>query len=336
MKIAIAGGSGSVGRVLDRALRAHGHEIVVLGRHVYPTDGAHFVKWDGRTVGPWAEEIDGADVVINLAGRSVNCRYTAKNLTQMLASRVDSTRAVGLAIERAVRPPRVWLQMSTATIYAHSFDAPNDEATGRIGGEEPDAPGYWRFSIEIAKAWEGEQQDANTPRTRRVALRTAMVMSPDRGGVFDSLFRMTRLGLGGAIGGGAQYVSWIHERDFVRAVEFLLEHEDLQGPVNLASPNPLPQREFMAVLRRATGRRACLPATAWMAEVGAFFLRTDTELLLKSRRVVPGRLLSSGFAFEFPEWSGAAEDLVARRDSSLGGPGFRGIGTRSSSSAASS
>jgi uncharacterized protein (TIGR01777 family) len=332
MKIVIAGGTGNVGRVLARALG--GHEIVVLGRHTASTDGARVVKWDGRTVGAWAGELDSAGAVINLAGRSVNCRYTAKNLTEMFASRVDSTRAVGLAIERAARPPRTWLQMSTATIYAHSFDMPNDEAAGRIGGSEPDAPGYWRFSIEIAKAWERAQQDANTPRTRKVALRTAMVMSPDRGGIFDVLFRMARLGLGGAIAGGRQYVSWIHERDFARAVEVLLEREDLEGPVNLASPNPLPQRDFMAGLRRAAGRRAHLPAAAWMAEVGAFFLRSDTELLLKSRRVVPGRLLGGGFAFGFPEWPGAAEDLVARRKSSSAGLGPGAITDRSASLAA--
>src|SRR5262249_20597003 len=157
---------------------------------------------------PWAEEIDGADVVINLAGRSVNCRYTDANLKAMMDSRVDSTRAVGQAIENASRPPRVWLQMSTATIYAHRFDAPNDEVTGRIGGEEPDALSYWKFSIDIAKAWERTQQEANAPQTRKIALRSAMVMSPDHGGIFDVLLSLTRTGLGGPIAGGRQFVSW--------------------------------------------------------------------------------------------------------------------------------
>jgi uncharacterized protein (TIGR01777 family) len=271
------------------------------------------VPWDGRTVGDWARELDGADAVINLAGRSVSCRYTAENLAAMMSSRVDSTRAVGLAIEQAARPPRVWLQMSTATIYAHRFDAPNDEATGQIGGDEPGVPAYWKRSIEIAQAWELAQAEARTPRTRRVALRTAMVMSPGEGGVFDVLLRLVRFGLGGSIAGGRQLVSWIHDRDFARAVELLLAREDLEGPVNLAAPNPLSQRDFMAALRAAWGARVGLPATGWMARLGAFAMRTDTELVLKSRYVVPGRLLDAGFGFEHPEWPGAARELVERR-----------------------
>jgi uncharacterized protein (TIGR01777 family) len=285
--------------------------VVALSRA--GTSEARLVAWDGRTVGSWASEIDGADAVINLAGRSVNCRYTEANLQAMMSSRVDSTRAVGLAIEQAARPPRVWLQMSTATIYAHRFDAPNDEATGHIGGTEPDAPSYWKRSIDIAEAWERTQQEANVPRTRRVALRSAMVMSPDRGGIFDVLLGLTRAGFGGPIAGGRQYVSWIHDRDFARAIELLIARDDLAGPVNLAAPNPLPQRDFMAALRAAWGTRIGLPATRWMAEIGAFVLRTDTELTVKSRRVVPARLLDAGFAFEFPDWPAAARDLIERR-----------------------
>ncbi|MBL8901177.1 MAG: NAD-dependent epimerase/dehydratase family protein, partial [Planctomycetes bacterium] len=289
MKIVIPGGTGQVGALLTRALRADGHHVVVLSRRRGGDGGT--VAWDGRTLGPWAAEIDGADVVINLAGRSVNCRYTAANMEAMMSSRVDSTRAVGLAIAQAARPPRVWLQMSTATIYAHRFDAPNDEATGQIGGAEPDAPAYWRFSIEIAKAWERAQAEAPTPATRKVALRAAMVMSPDRAGIFDLLLGLTRRGLGGTIAGGRQWMSWIHERDFTRAVSLLIDREDLEGPINLAAPTPLPQREFMAVLRAASGIRFGLPVTKWMAKLGAVFLRTDTELTFKSRRVIPGRLL---------------------------------------------
>ena len=309
MKIVIPGGTGQVGALLDRAFRAAGHQVVILGRAGGGRDGV--VGWDGRTQGPWAGEIDGANVVINLAGRSVNCRYTEANRRAMMDSRVDSTRAVGLAIERAARPPRVWLQMSTATIYAHRFDAPNDEATGRIGGDEPDAPAYWRFSIDIAKAWEQALAAARTPATRKVAMRSAMVMDAERGGIFDVLLGLTRRGLGGTIAGGRQWMSWIHGRDFVRAVNLLIERDDLDGPVNLAAPTPLPQRDFMAALRAAWGTRVGLPATAWMAKMGAVFLRTDTELVLKSRYVVPGRLLGAGFDFHFPAWPAAAADLVA-------------------------
>jgi uncharacterized protein (TIGR01777 family) len=270
------------------------------------------VACDGATLGPWASEIVGAAVVINLAGRSVNCRYTPENVAQMMSSRVDSTRVVGEAIAAAKRPPRVWLQMSTATIYAHRFDAANDEATGVIGGTEQGVPDYWAYSVEIAKNWERAQEEADTPATRKVALRAAMVMSPDPGGVFSVLLGLTRLGLGGPVAGGGQYVSWIHEHDFVRAVEFLIDREDLTGPVNLAAPGPLPQRAFMRALRSAWGMPVGLPATRWMAELGAFALRSDTELLLKSRRVVPGRLTGAGFVFRYPVWTGAAEELVGR------------------------
>jgi len=313
MRIVLPGGSGQVGALLAREAQARGDEVVVLARGAATAaSGVRVVPWDGHTLGAWAAEIDGADVVVNLAGRSVNCRYTEENLAAMMSSRVDSTRAVGLAIANAALPPRVWLQMSTATIYAHRFDAANDEATGRIGGGEPGAPAYWARSVEIAKAWEQAQDEAKTPETRKVALRSAMVMSPDRGGIFDVLLGLVRRGLGGAVGGGGQFVSWIHDRDFVRAVDHLAAREDLEGPVNLAAPGPLPQRDFMADLRAAWGARIGLPATRWMAEIGAFVLGTDTELLLKSRRVVPGRLLASGFAFDFPAWRPAAADLVNR------------------------
>jgi uncharacterized protein (TIGR01777 family) len=303
MKIVIPGGSGHIGKFLSRALADAGHDVVVLGR-------GSGVRWDGRTLGPWAAEIDGADVVVNLAGRSVNCRYTPANLREMMTSRVDSARVVGAAIAAAKRPPAVWLQMSTATIYSHRFDAPNDERLGVIGGAEPDVPGYWAYSVEIAKNWEAAQTAADTPVTRKVALRTAIVMSREKGGAFTALRLMTRMGLGGPVAGGAQWVSWLHETDFVRAVEFLMTH-DLAGPVNLAAPNPLPQRDFMRALRAACGVPFGLPATKWMAEVGAWVVRSDTELLLKSRRVVPGRLLDAGFRFEYPTWPEAARALVS-------------------------
>ena len=274
--------------------------------------GIRHLGWDGRTLGDRPGAVDGADAVVNLAGRTVSCRYPPENLAQMMDSRVESTRVVGAAIAQAESPPPVWLQMSTATIYADRRDAANDEATGVIGGHEPEVPDYWEFSVRIARCWEAAQQEAATPHTRRVALRAAMVMSPDRGGVFDVLLRMARLGLGGPVAGGGQYVSWIHDTDFTRAIELLIDRDDLDGPVNLAAPEPLPQRDLMRDLRRAWGRRLGLPATAWMAEIGAWALRTDTELLPKSRRVVPGRLLGAGFEFEHPQWAGAAEDLVRR------------------------
>ncbi|GLZ78841.1 NAD-dependent epimerase [Actinorhabdospora filicis] len=313
MKIVMPGGSGHVGAALARHFAAGGHEVVVMSRTGRTVPGARGEVWDASGEGPWWAHLDGCDAVVNLAGRSVGCRYTEANLAEMMDSRVDSTRAVGEAIAAARRPPRVWLQMSTATVYAHRFDAANDEATGVIGGGELGVPRYWDRSIDIAVAWEAALAEARTPGTRKVALRSAMVMSPDRGSVFDVLSRLARLGLGGPVAGGRQYVSWIHERDFARAVEFLIDRQDLAGPVNLAAPNPLPQAAFARALRRAWRRPPGLPATAWMAEIGAWAMRADTELLLKSRRVVPGRLTEAGFAFTHPHWPSAAADLVARR-----------------------
>lgn len=323
MKIILPGGAGQIGRILTRALTRAGHECVILTRDPAAlavtlaraglAGAARAVAWNGRDLGPWAAELEGADAVINLAGRSVNCRYTGRNLAAMLRSRVESTRVVGAAIAAAGKPPRVWLQASTATIYAHARpgDAPNDEDHGAIGGLEPAVPALWKRSVDIGLAWERELFAAATPRTRRVALRGAMVMSPDAGGVFDAFAGLCRLGLGHH-GDGAQYVSWIHEYDFVAAVNFLLTHDELEGPVNLAAPAPLPNREFIAAIHAALGRRRGLRAPAWLLEIGAFFLRTETELLLKSRRVTPGRLLAAGFRFRHPEWPAAARELVTR------------------------
>ncbi|MGO1052843.1 TIGR01777 family oxidoreductase [Crossiella sp. CA198] len=314
MRIVLPGGAGHIGEFLGRALVALGHQVVVLSRRPAPapTPGIEWLHWDGRTLGPWAGRIDGCDAVVNLAGRSVSCRYTAANLREMMDSRVHSTRVIGEAIARADRPPATWLQMSTATIYAHRFDQANDETTGEIGGGEPGVPDYWAYSVRIAENWEAAQRESGTPDTRQVALRTAIVMSPGRGGAFHVLRRLTRLGLGGPVAGGKQYVSWIHGQDLVRAVTFLLDHPELTGPVNLAAPNPLPHRDLMRALRAAQGIPVGLPATKWMTELGAFALRSDTELLLKSRRVVPGRLLEAGFRFDFPDWPAAVTDLLRR------------------------
>lgn len=311
MKIVIPGGSGQVGGLLARAFVADGHEVVVLSRKPTPAPW-RVVEWDAKTDGPWATELDGADVVVNLAGRSVNCRYTAANRREIKESRVESTRAVGRAIANSSRPPRVWLQASTATIYAHRHDAANDEFTGILGGTEDDTPDTWRFSIDVAKSWEAAAEQTPTPHTRQVLVRAAMTMTPDHGGVFDVLLGMVRKGLGGQNGDGRQFVSWVHGDDFVRAMYAMIENLELSGPVNVAAPNPLPNAEFMRELRQAAGVKFGLPAAAWMIEVGAFFLRTESELILKSRRVVPGKLLQAGFEFQFPTWPEAAADLYRR------------------------
>lgn len=217
--------------------------------------------------------------------------------------------------------PCVWVRFNKSEVRLPPGQAQCLAACGRqicitwmraYGGGEPDVPRYWDISVQIAKNWEREQQQARTPRTRKVPLRSAMVMSPDCAGVFDYLLWLARLSLGGPVAGGTQYASWIHDHDFVRAVQFLIDQDSIIGPVNLVAPAPLPQRAFMNALRKAWGAPVGLPATKWMAEIGAFVLRSDTELLLKSRRVVPGRLLEAGFAINYAEWPQAAGELVRR------------------------
>ena len=310
LKILIPGGTGHVGQALFDGLSKRGHQVTILTRS--RPNSSKYVQWNGKTLGDWSHEIDVADVVINLAGRSVNCRYNATNRKQMLDSRVDSTRIGGRAISESPTSPKVWLQMSTATIYDHRFDAGNDEANGWIGAGKLDYPENWKLSVEIAKAWEQEQTAANTPQTRKIAMRTSMVMSPIAGSIFSVLSGLVKLRLGGPIAGGKQFVSWIHEEDFIEAVLFLVTNDTLTGPVNMASPNPLPQREFMSLLRAAAGVAIGLPATKWMAAMGAIVMRTETELIFKSRRVVPGKLLDAGFQFQYPEWKAAATELNDR------------------------
>jgi uncharacterized protein len=304
LRFLIPGGTGQVGTLLARRLVALGHEVTVLSR--YPRQLPwRCIPWDSESQGSWSLLLNESDVVINLAGRSVNCRYNATNRDQILRSRLDSTRAIGTAIAAAHRPPRLWLNASTATIYRHSVDTPQDDLTGQIGDRVP-----WNFSIEVATQWEQAFNDAPTPHTRKVALRSAMTMSPDAGGVFSVLSNLVRYGLGGTNGPGTQYVSWVHHQDFCRAIEFIIDNESLSGPINICSPQPLPNREFMAALRDAWGQPIGLPATRWMLEIGAFFLRTETELILKSRRVIPTRLINAGFRFDYPDWPTAARHLV--------------------------
>lgn len=312
MKIVIPGGTGEVGTILARAFHGDGHDVVILSRTPKNDAPWCFVVWDGKTLGDWASEIDGSDVLINLAGRSVNCRYTDANKDEIMRSRLESTQALGLAVQNAANPPNVWIHASTATIYSHRYDESNDELTGVIGGSEPDAPAKWRFSIDVATAWERALNEVVTPRTSKVAMRLSILMSPDRGGTFDLLLNLARFGLGGKNGDGRQYVSWIHDHDFLRSVYWLIDHEELVGPVNLASPNPLPNSDFMRLIRKACGMPFGLPAFKWQLEIATFLMRSESELVLKSRRVVPKRLTDSGFAFEFPHWDDAVRDLCER------------------------
>jgi uncharacterized protein (TIGR01777 family) len=311
LRIVIPGGNGQVGNILARHFHTKGDSVVVLTRRPKPAPW-RCTAWDGVNLGNWVQEMEEADVVISLAGRSVNCRYSKTHRREILESRIRSTQLLGGAIRQVAHPPCLWMNASTATIYRHALDRPMDEASGELGGNEAEAPDTWRFSVEVATRWEEVFFGCETPGTRKIALRSAMTMSPNHGGVFDILLRLVRFGLGGASGSGKQFVSWIHEVDFVRAIDYLIGNEEMTGRINIASPWPLPNREFMGALRRAWGRRVGLQAANWMLELGAVFLRTETELILKSRRVVPGRLLATGFKFQFPEWPLAAQDLVRR------------------------
>lgn len=311
MRIVIPGGSGQVGRMLARHFHALGHAVVVLSRSPQSAPW-RVVEWDAKTLGLWVDELEHSDVCINLTGRSVNCRYTKENRREIYESRIRPTLLLHKAIASLRNPPRVWLNASTATIYRHALDRPMDEANGELGGGERGAPDTWNFSIDVAKGWEAAFFSARTPRIRQVALRSAITFSPDRGGVFDVLLSLVRYGLGGAMGSGTQMVSWTHEMDFLDAIDFLIADENLSGIVNLASPNPLPSRDFMRILREAWGAWAGLPAPRWLIEIGTFLMRTESELVLKSRWVEPARLLDAGFIFRFPEWPNAARDLVAQ------------------------
>jgi uncharacterized protein (TIGR01777 family) len=311
MRIVIPGGSGQVGQILARHFQAQGHAVTVFSRNLKPAPW-RVVAWDGLSRGDWIADLEQSDVCINLAGRSVNCRYGAANRRSIYESRIRTTLLLNEVIGSLRHPPRIWLNASTATIYRHSLDRPMDEVNGELGGGEPGAPDTWNFSIQVAKGWEEAFFATPAALTRRVAIRSAMTFSPDPGGVFDVFLSLVRHGLGGASGSGRQFVSWIHEADFIRAIDFLIVREDFSGVVNLASPNPLPNRDFMRGLREAWGAGIGLPASEWMIEIGTWLMRTESELVLKSRRVVPGRLLSAGFQFLFPEWPAAARELVGR------------------------
>ena len=309
-RIILAGGSGFLGGELAKHFTALGWGVVILTRTPKTrSDSAREVAWDSKSLGNWKSELEGASAVVNLTGRSVDCRYNAKNRREIMDSRVNATRVVGEAISQCKTPPRVWLNSSTATVYTHTFGKPHDESS-----QEMDSAAVAKdaFSVEVAVAWERTLNEAKTPATRKIALRTAMVLGLGRNSVFPVLRRLTKFGLGGRQGSGNQFVSWIHVEDFCRAVEWIIAHEELFGPINQCAPNPLPNKEMMKTFREVCGMPIGLPATEWMLEIGAFFLRTETELIFKSRRVVPGRLLVTGFEFRFPTFRGALEDLEKR------------------------
>ena len=297
-RIVIAGASGFVGRYLSERFKASGDTVATIGRA-----GA-----DARWGDPAAIRtlIDGSDILINLAGKSVNCRYTRKNKAAIFSSRLLTTAELGEAVQAVAHPPKVWFNASTATIYRHADDHPMTDEAGELGSG---------FSVNVATAWEREFFAHPRPGVRQVALRMAIVLGD--GSALTPLVMLTRFGLGGPQFGGKtrgarQRFSWVHIEDVHRAIEFLTARPEISDPINVSSPNPVDNRELMATLRRVLGVRVGIPLFGWMLELGAFAIRSETELLLKSRWVVPSRLLAAGFEFEFPKLEDALRDILHR------------------------
>ena len=301
-KIIIAGGTGFLGNCLKDHYKDTDTKIVILTRNVMPREeNIAYVQWNGRDQCEWSEALEGADVLINLTGRSVDCRYNKKNKAEIYSSRLDSTTALGVAIARCENPPRLWINSSSATIYRHSLDRDMDEYTGEAGTG---------FSVDVCQRWEKTFLDSATPGTRKVIIRTAIVLGK-KGGALKPLTVFAKTGLGGPQGRGDQYVSWVHEKDFVSIIDFIIAHEEIQGVYNLAAPNPIPNKEFMKILRQIHKVRVGMPMPAWLLTAGALLIRTEPELVLKSRRVVPTKLLASGYRFHFADIRSSLTDLAA-------------------------
>jgi uncharacterized protein len=291
-KIVLAGGTGFLGSFLASKFKSRDYLVVVVSR----SNGD--VSWQDKA--GLINALNGADVVINLAGKSVDCRYNEENKREILESRVETTKAIGEAIQKCDSPPKLWINPSTATIYRHAEDRPMTEADGEIGSG---------FSVNVAKAWEKVFFDFKRQGTRQVALRMAIVLGRE-GGAMQPLKRMAQLGFGGKQGKGNQMFSWIHIEDVYRIIGFLMEHENLAGVFNCSSPNPVTNEVFMEMLRNSLNKKLGLPSPAWLLKIGAFMIATETELILKSRWVVPDRLLTSGYTFAFPLLKDAFEDLL--------------------------
>lgn len=300
-KIIIAGGTGFLGQSLANYFKDKVEEIIILTRKEYPSEqNIRYIFWDGKSKGDWFYHLENADALINLTGRSVDCRYNEKNKAAILNSRIDSTEILGHAIRMCDNPPTVWLNSSTATIYRHSMDMEMNEETGEIGSG---------FSVGIAKAWERSFFNQVTPITRKVALRTAIVLGKN-GGALHPIVNLAKLGFGGKQGSGDQYFSWLHEEDFSRAIHFLINKKELEGVFNVVAPKPTTNKELMLNIRTLLKIPFGIPLPKWLLEVGAILIRTETELVLKSRRVIPKRLIDGGFSFKYESITKSLRHLV--------------------------
>lgn len=303
-KIIIAGGSGCIGSALARYYKNKVTEIIILSRESRPQQGnIRTISWDGKTTGPWINELNGADMLINLTGRNVNCRYNKKNRDEILNSRIDSTKVLGEAIRSVKHPPRLWIQSSSATIYRHAEDRPMDEFTGEIGEG---------FSVEVCKAWEKTFQQQATPCTRKVLLRIGIVMT-NFGGAFPNLLRLVKAGMGGRQATGNQYISWIHIDDLVNIIDWIFHREYIQGTYNCTSPKPIQNSFMMKNLRKQCHAFIGLTMPRWLLEAGAAVIGTETELILKSRWVLPAKLLKEGYPFRYCEIEHALANLLDQK-----------------------
>ncbi len=300
-KIVIAGGSGFLGEAIAKHFKAKGYEITILTRgKSLKENNTKLVHWDAKTLGKWTKELHNASLLINLSGKSVDCRYTEKNKKEILSSRVDSTRILGQAIEAMDSPPPLWMNASTATIYKGSRTQRMDEDHGEFGND---------FSMTVAQTWENAFYESKTPNTRKIALRISLVLGKD-GGVFPVMKKLVRFGLGGKQGSGTQKFAWIHEEDLLRIIEFGISNHSISGPINCASPDDITNADFMKTLRKAMKMPLGIPSPEFILKIGVFFLGTEPELVLKSRFVHPKRLLENGFEFKYDTIAAGIESVI--------------------------
>ncbi|MDA6068700.1 TIGR01777 family oxidoreductase [Flavobacterium sp. AC] len=300
MKLIIAAGTGFLGQTLVHRFKDKFDEIVILTRGKSQTiDGIKYVNWNAKTFSGWENELENSTVLINLAGKSVDCRYTKENKKEILLSRIESTKVLNKAVLNCKNPPKHWLNSSTSTIYRFSLDKQMDEINGKIGND---------FSINVALSWEKAFFKTETPNTLKTALRTSIVLGKN-GGAFIPLKTLAKIGFGGKQGKGNQFISWIHEEDFANAVGLVIDKE-ITGVINVVSPKPARNTDFMKKLRKAVGCPFGIPVNKFLLEIGSFFIRTETELVLKSRNVIPKKLLENGFTFKFGDIDEAFKDLL--------------------------
>lgn len=313
--IIVPGGSGFIGQAICNYFGEH-NKIIILGRQLNNqqtnANGEHsinnkvvpniqYVQWDAKNFGEWASVFNNADIVINLTGKSVNCRYTEQNKKEIFDSRTYSTKAIGAAIQQAVKPPALWINAASATIYPHATNEPRDESFTDFTND---------FSVQVCKLWEKTLFDQRTPFTRKVALRMAITFGA--GGVMNPYFNLLKFGLGGRQGDGKQMYSWVHIEDTCRMIEWIYDHQEIEGVYNCSSPGTVSNEEFMRTLRETTGHKFGLPAYKWMLKIGAVLIGTETELVLKSRWVLPAKILASGFRFKYPVLQYALRDIIAQ------------------------